>query len=80
MKKLLIKWLCKPCKECPPQVECLESLDRVYLGSRPIIGDSLFYLTADNEGNQSYTLLASGRYKLNGKVLVIENELVKSYE
>ena len=77
MKKLLIKWLCKPCKKQP---ECLESLVRVYIGIRPIIGDSLFYLTADEFGNQSYTLLPSGRYKLNGKVLVIENELVKSYE
>ena len=80
MKKLLIKWLCKPCKECPPHVEYLEDVSRVYFGSVPSVGNSLFYLCRDEQQNDAYLMLPDGEYKLNGKVLVIENELVKSYE
>nr|WP_298659804.1 hypothetical protein [uncultured Flavobacterium sp.] len=76
MKKLLIKWLCKPCKE----VECIYDLSRVYFGSLPSIGNPLFYLHRDEQQNDEYKMLEDGTYTYKGKTLVIENELVKTYE
>ncbi len=76
MKKLLIKWLCKPCKE----VTCIEDLSRVYFGSVPSIGNPLFYLRRDEQQNDEYKMLEDGIYTHKGKKLVIENESVKIYE
>lgn len=76
MKELLRKWLCKPCKECP---EVLEDLSRVYLGSRPTIGEYLFYLVKDEQGNDSMVMLPNGKYTYKGYVIEIENELVKDF-
>ena len=73
MKKILIKWFCKPCKE---QVPCIEDVSRVCFGSVPTIGESIFYLYKDKDGLEQYLMLEDGKYTYRSETFEVENTLV----
>lgn len=76
MKKfsIIFKWL------CPTKKRCIEDVSRAYFGSEPKLNESIYYLSMDEGGNDSYVLLPDGEYTCNNHKLIIKNEIVTTYE